>query len=119
MAENTNSILASLRPLLVGDSTDTSFDKDLTMHINSALFDLAQLGVGPTGGLVITGEENTWSELLTDSKLLESVKTYIYLNVRIVFDPPTSGVVMDAWQKKIDKYEWSIRNAADTTSTTI
>ena len=107
------SILLSIRSLVVGDSTDDGFDTDLKIHINSALFDLHDLGVGPVEGFKIESEAEEWTGLIADSKNLEVIKSFIYLKVKIVFDPPASSFVMEAYLKEIDRYAWAIRNAME------
>lgn len=102
------SILATIKKLLGVDDADTSFDTDIIIYINTALFVLTQLGAGPTGGYSITNRENKWSDFLGSIPKLESIKTYIYLKVRLVFDPPQYLSVIDALTRAIAEYEWRI-----------
>lgn len=95
------------------DSEDTSFDVDILIHINTAFFVLCQLGVGTNEPFSIVSVENTWSEFVLDSKNLEAIKTYIYLKVRIVFDPPTSSAVMQAFNDLIKEYESRLNTMFD------
>lgn len=103
-----DSILLSIKKLLGIDAMCDHFDTDVIMHINSALFSLTQLGVGPPDGFMVTSNTETWSDLLMDSKKLESVKTYVYLKVKLVFDPPSSSSVIDAIDRQIKELEWRI-----------
>lgn len=105
-----DSILTSIKKLLGIVEEDTNFDADIIMHINTVLFVLAQIGVGPSDGFVITGEEQTWNDFMPEEKLakIQSIKTYIYLKVRLIFDPPTSTTAMTALKDLIAEMEWRL-----------
>lgn len=111
-----DSILDSTKKLLGISAEDTDFDTDVIMNINSALAVLTQLGVGPSDGFSISDLSSTWSELIPDSKRLEFVKTYVYLKVKVAFDPPMSSVVMEAMNQQIRELEWRILVGVETTS---
>lgn len=103
-----DSILLSIKKLLGIDALCDHFDTDVIMHINSALSNLTQLGVGPPDGFMVTSNTETWDSLLMDSKKLEFVKTYVYLKVKLIFDPPSSSSVIDAIDRQIKELEWRI-----------
>ena len=107
------SILTSIKKLLGPEETDTQFDEDIIIHINSAIMRLNQLGIGPTGGYSITDKKNVWSELIGTRKDLDAVKTYIYLKVRLVFDPPQSGFLVDAIKSQITELESTLNIQAE------
>lgn len=102
------SILDSIKQMLGIGSDDTSFDLELTMHINGALMLMTQLGVGPAEGFTITSQDNTWDELLGTRTDLNLVKTAIYLRVRLMFDPPSNGFLVTSIENQIKEYEWRI-----------
>lgn len=102
------SILKDVKKMCNVPEWDDGFDQELIIHINTALMTLAQLGVGPPGGLFITNEENTWSELVEGSIELEGVKTYVGLKVRLIFDPPTSSFVLESYKNIIAELEWRL-----------
>lgn len=104
------SILTSIKKLLGIDEEYNHFDADIIMHINSVLFILTQIGVGPSEGFVITGEDETWEDFMPEEALVkaQSVKTYIYLKVRLIFDPPTSSTAMTAMKDLIAELEWRL-----------
>lgn len=102
------SILNSIKKLLGLDASYTAFDVDITIHINSALATLNQLGVGPINGLMIQNADTTWDAFLGDDVLLNSVQTYVYLKVRLVFDPPATSFVIAAFEKQIEELGWRI-----------
>lgn len=100
------SILNDIKKLLGLTEDCVDFDTDIIIHINSAFMVLAQLGVGPTEGFSIKDKSSKWSEFKIEEGKLESVKTYIYLKVRIVFDPPINAAVLAAFQESIKELEW-------------
>lgn len=104
------SILTSIKKLLGIDEEYNHFDADIIIHINSVLFILTQIGVGPSEGFVITGEDETWEDFMPEEKLVkvQSIKTYIYLKVRLIFDPPTSTTAMTAMKDLIAELEWRL-----------
>lgn len=102
------SILDTIKQLLGIQSDYTAFDADIVVHINSAFMTLNQLGVGPTECFSIDGSGENWAEFVDKSIDLEAVKTYIYLKVRTIFDPPSSSVVMEAMNKNISELEWRL-----------
>lgn len=103
-----SSILTSIKNLLGITSMDTNFDPEITIHINSAFMALQQLGVGPSTGFYISSDEETWTDLLINRKDLEAVKTYIYLKVRLVFDPPQNSFLVDSIKNMITELEFRI-----------
>lgn len=103
-----DSILTTIKKLLGIAEEYSHFDVDIIIHINSALMTLRQIGVGPETGYTITGDGETWSDFLSEDTSLEAVKTYIYLKVRMMFDPPTISSVMEAMQRQANEYEWRL-----------
>lgn len=109
-----DSILKSIRGLLGPDSDYDVFDPDLIIFINGAFSTLTQLGVGPSNGFRITGEDEKWSDFLGSERLdLDSVKTYIYLKVKIVFDPPANSSLMSNYEQMCKELEWRLNVAVD------
>ena len=108
-----DSILTSVKKLLGIPEDYDPFDKDVVMHINTVFFSLNQIGVGPPNGFVISDKTTTWGEYLTDSTNLEAVKSYIYLKVRLLFDPPTSSVIIESINRQITELEWRLNVAVE------
>lgn len=104
----TDSILESTKKNLGIDADYTVFDPDITLHINSVFSTLTQLGIGPVEGFEIEDDTATWSDFLDNDPRLNSVKTYVYLRVRLMFDPPNNGFLVDNMQKQIDELTWRI-----------
>lgn len=107
-----DSILTSIKKLLGITEDCNSFDGDLILHINTVLASLNQLGVG--NGFSITGDKETWTELLGNDSRLNLVKSYVHLRVKSLFDPPLSTSVSDAIERNIKELEWRILVVADT-----
>lgn len=109
-----DSILQTIKRMIGPSLLSNEFDTDLVVHINSVLFDLNELGVGPEEGFMITGETETWQDFIGyDVKKLEAIKTFVYLKVKMLFDPPTIGGVIAAYEKLIKEYEWRINVMVD------
>jgi hypothetical protein len=108
-----DSILTSIKKLLGIVEEYEHFDPDIVMYINSAFSVLTQLGVGPEEGFRIEDASKTWSEFLYDDPRLEFVKTFIYLKVKLTFDPPLSSAVMEAINRQISELEWRINVTVD------
>lgn len=107
-----DSILTTIKKLLGIIEADETFDVDIIIHINSAFSTLNQLGVGPEEGFTIRDKTATWNEFIDDSRI-ENVKTYIYLKVRQVFDPPTNSGLLDAINRQINELEWRMNVTVD------
>lgn len=107
------SILQSIKKVLGAESMLDDFDTDLKMHINTTLMILRQLGIGPSTGFSIHGSEETWSDFLGDDEpMLEMVKSYVAMKVRMIFDPPVGGA-LDALKTTISELEWRLNVAVD------
>jgi len=106
-----NSILNSIKKLL-GLSLDYNpFDADIILHINTVFANLAQMGVNPSGnenGFSISDSSTTWSEFTNDNNLLNNVKSYVYLKVRMIFDPPTVGSITESFNNQIRELEYRL-----------
>lgn len=108
-----DSILTSIKKMLGITEEYTHFDQDIIIHINTVLMILRQLGVGPEEGFTITDSYETWGDFLTDNKDIEAVKTYVYLKVRLLFDPPLSSAVTESINRSINELEWRLNIAVD------
>lgn len=100
-----NSILNSIKKLLGIEENYTQFDQDIIMNVNMALNTLTQIGVGPSKGFVIKGEEETLEDFVGDDPRFELIRTYLYLRTRIIFDPPSSSYVLQAYKDQIAELE--------------
>jgi hypothetical protein len=103
-----DSILTSTKKVLGITEDYTPFDVDILMHINSVFSTLHQLGIGPTAGFSIEDATPTWSDFLGDDDRLNSVKTYVYLKVRLAFDPPGTSYLIQAIERQAQELEWRL-----------
>lgn len=106
--DSTRSILNSIKKLHGISEEDTSFDTDMIIHINSALMILTQLGVGPSSGFYIRDSSKQWYDFVADEFLAEIIISFVYVKVRLVFDPPASPTVVEAIKSSANEYEWRI-----------
>ena len=102
------SILNSTKKILGLTEDDTSFDLDILLHINSVLAILTQVGIGPEEGFTIEDSTPTWEAFVGTDKQLSLVKTYVYLKVRLVFDPPTTSFAIESFNEQVRELEWRL-----------
>ena len=102
------SILTSTKKILGIEYSYTVFDLDILTHINASFSILTQLGLGPTTGFFIEDENTTWDEFMAPGVELSLVRTYIFLKVRMLFDPPTTSFLIGAYTDQIEEYEWRL-----------
>jgi hypothetical protein len=102
------SILLSTKKILGLESEYTPFDLDVITHINAAFSILNQLGIGPEEGYFISDETNLWTEFVAPENQLNLVKTYVFLKVRILFDPPSTSFLLETYDNQIKEYEWRL-----------
>ena len=114
-----DSILNSTKKKIGITADYTHFDDgDLIDHINSVFADLNQLGVGPAKGFAIQDDTATWDDYLVEDALkLQSVKTYMHLRVKLIFDPPQQAALLTSMKEQIEKLEWRLNVAAESTQT--
>ena len=101
-----NSIILDIKKFLGLVEEYTVFDSDIIMHANSAFMTLSQLGVGDVDYFMIEDMTKTWSDFVSDVHIQSFVKQYVYLKVRILFDPPANTHVLESINKTIDELEW-------------
>lgn len=108
-----DSILQSIKKLLGPGAEQTEFDQEILMDINGVFFELQQLGVGPEEGFTIYDETAKWIDFTDNTKILRVLKPYMYLKVKLIFDPPTSSSVLASFENMVDRFEWRINVAAE------
>lgn len=109
------SILISTKKVLGLADTYTVWDLDIITHINTAFSTLTQLGIGPVGGFVIEDKIPVWADFIGTDKQLNSVKTYVFLKVRQLFDPPQTSYLISAMEKQIQELEWRLNTHREET----
>ena len=113
---NTEGILASMKLMLGMEPDYNAFDTDLIIHINTCLAELYQVGVGsePFQLDLSNPTSSEWEDFIGDEDVaLNMVKSYTYLNLRTLFDPPQSSSVLDAYKTKAQELLGRIRVEAD------
>lgn len=118
------SILETIAKMILGSFDNSGieganpFETDLIIHINSALSTLTQLGVGSEEGFVVTGSSETWSDFISEERSdIEMIKSYVYMKVRLMFDPPQNSFLVDSLEKQCKEFEWRANVAVDTKTT--
>ena len=107
------SILTTIKRMLSIVKENKDFDTEIIVNINSVFTILNQLGVGPEDGFRIKDDTTKWSDYISDEVDLDAVKSYIYLKVKTIFDPPLNGTVMDAHKQLIAELEWRLNVKAE------
>lgn len=102
------SILDTTKKALGIESDYTAFDPELIMHVNSVFADLFQLGVGPQTAYAIEDKNNTWGEFLGSRDDINSVKSYIFLRVRLLWDPPNTSFNLTSLERQADELLWRL-----------
>ena len=113
MAPNPDSILDSIKHVLGIAEDYTAFDLDVVIFTNSALGSLQQIGVGGDSGFIITDNTTLWSQYCTSLSYLNMVKTYIYMSVRLAFDPPANSFGLGAIEHQLEQLAWRINAAVE------
>lgn len=107
-----DSILNSIKELLGIQEEDKNFDTDIIFHINTAIATLRQMGVGPQEGFSIEDDSVEWTDYIEDLTLLEAIKSYMFMKVKMMFDPPV-GSVGEAYKENIKELEWRLSVQVD------
>ena len=110
------SILTSIKKLLGPTEEMEHFDTDIIIHINTVFMILTQMGVGPADGFSIKDKTAVWTDFIPEVNKIEAVKTYVYLKVKLIFDPPQSTSTLNAINESIKELEWRLYEIADRTS---
>ena len=109
-----DSILTSVKKMLGLAEEYTPFDDDIIIMINSVFADLTQMGVGPSEGFSIEDESSIWTDFIPDIIKLNSVKTYMYLRVKLLFDPASVGSsTLASYERQIAQWEWRLNIEAE------
>lgn len=109
----TDNILEGTKKILGLAPDYDAFDHDVMTHINTALATLTQIGVGPAQGFMIESGDEEWGTFLGEDVALNPVKTYIYMKVRMAFDPPTTAFHLSSLKEQIQEMEWRLQVTAD------
>lgn len=110
-----DSILTSIKKLLGLPEEYEHFDVDIIIHINAVLMTLTQLGVGKSEGFMITDKTQTWNDFIPTDDVMKvgAVKSYVFMKVKLAFDPPQSSFAIESYNKLINEYEWRMNINVD------
>lgn len=111
-----SSILTDTKKILGIAEEYTAFDQDIITHINSVFVILNGLGVGPEEGFDISDKTAVWTDFLGDDKRLNSVRSYVYLRVRLLFDPPQTSFHIAALENQYKELEWRLSIQRESTA---
>lgn len=113
------SILDGTKEALGLETDNTAFDTDIIMHINTVLSTLNQLGIGPDAGFQIEDATPEWEEFLGDDPRLNMARTYTYLRVKLLFDPPGGSYhLINSLNEQVAQFEWRISTFRESESWT-
>lgn len=110
---DSSSILNSIKKMLGISPHDDGFDQEVKDLINAEFLTLHQLNIGPEAGFSISGSEDTWSEFTSNLHLLDAVRQFVFLRVRLIFDPPASSTVAEAINNRISELEFRLNVQAE------
>lgn len=113
MANLDDSILETIKDMILGDKEEDSFDTELIADINAAFSELVQGGVGPQTGFEINDNTEKWKDFVTSINQLSLVKTYVYYKTKLMFSPPENSFTCEALSKRADEQYWRLYIMAD------
>lgn len=113
------SILEDIKKMCSVAPDDDSFDAEFILHINSVLSTLEQVGIGMEGGFWVDDAAATWDEFIGVDPRFNAVKGYVFLRVKILFDPPQTAHLLSAYERQIKELEWRLNVASETNNPTI
>lgn len=111
--DKTSSILNTVKKTCGLTEEYSAFDQDILVLINGVILELTQNGIGPQEGFNVSDSTAKWADFIEDFPNAGAVATYISLKVRILFDPPTSSFVLEAFKKQLDELIWRLNLEAD------
>lgn len=106
---NDSSILTDIKMLCGVPEDIHDFDQVILMHCNSVFSGLTQLGLGPKKGFYVSDKYVTWSDIIDEEVNLHNVKSYMYIKVKLLFDPPANATLINSMNQQSDELEWRIR----------
>lgn len=112
MPTGADSILESVKKALGIGPELTAFDLDIVMHINTVFTTLHQLGVGEPG-FTVEDKEATWDQFYNQTHNLHAIRTYVYMRVRIIFDPPVSAYGIQSLENACKELEWRLNHEVE------
>lgn len=106
-------ILSSIKNFLGINDSVTHFDSALLMHINGSFVSLTQIGAIEDSSTLSIDENTNWDDIFSNQELLNAVKPYIYLSVRLAFDPPQTSFVIESIERQLEELTWRISSLTE------
>ena len=108
-ASMNQSILDSIRKIIGNGELDEYFNTDLCFAINSTLQTANQMGI-VCDDYSIQDDTKTWKDILLDEEKinLHALISWTALRVRLLFDPPTSSILLNSINEEVKRLEWYI-----------
>ena len=113
--ELSDSILTSEKKMLGIEEDYEEFDPELIVYINTIFGTLEQLGIRSGDKFRIQDKFTTWTDYLDDYEMIDEIKSYMYLRLRLLFDPPSNSFIVNSFDDQIKEFEWRINVKGDTT----
>ena len=111
------SILNSIKKILGIAEEKEYLDSHINININSKCTNLTQLGCQQENIFSIDDESEKWEDFLPEERMLHSVKSYMFMKVKLMFDPPLSSAVIECTKEQIKELEWRLQVAVDSANT--
>jgi hypothetical protein len=109
-----HSILKSTKKVLGIDPSYTAFDQDILTHINATFSTLQQLGFGSIAeAFYVEDDVPVWTDFEADPMIVNHIRTYVYLKVRLLFDPPATSFVLAAMERQAEELEFRLSLARE------
>lgn len=95
----------------------TVFDDELIAYVNTVFSVLYQIGYG-TAPFRIHDAMTGWSEYLPEETSegaldLDEIKAYVRNRVKLMFDPPASGTLIDLYERQCKEFECRVSYKVD------
>ena len=109
-----NSILDDIKGMIGILADDINFDTDIIIYINNSFDILSQLGVSCVEQFRIVDKNDKWGDIEgLEPHQVDSLKTYIYIKVKLMFDPPLNSSILQSYKETMREMEWRLNIAHD------
>lgn len=102
-----DSILDTLLQLLNDDPDAPAYKLDVMTFANGVFGRLKNLGIGPKEGFYITDSGDSWDDFMDEGPERAAVQTYMFMKVKLIFDPPQNSTVLQSYERLVNEFEWS------------
>jgi hypothetical protein len=106
-------ILDSVKTYLGIAADELGFDAEILMLINSAFSTLADVNISAMPTTMVTDNTLEWSAVPMDDGQLGNVKLYVFIEVKLAFDPPQLPAVLSSFSERKQELVWRINERAE------